>query len=71
MRTYGKSRVEENGFSVVEVLETNAAGVSVLIGYAILDPDGNEMGFFGSIDDALSEFQRITDDNKPSAGYSP
>lgn len=56
---------------MVEVWETDAAGIKVLIGYAILDPDGKEIDFFGSYDDALAEFQKITDDNEPSSGYEP
>ncbi|KQV81906.1 hypothetical protein ASD15_31410 [Massilia sp. Root351] len=71
MRTYGKTLFEKDGFTMVEVWEIHAAGQKVLIGYAICDPDGGEIDFFGSYDDALAEFQRITDDNEPPSGYGP
>jgi hypothetical protein len=72
MRTYGKTLFEKDGFAMVEVWETDEAGIKVFHGYAILDPDGKEIDFFGSYDDALDEFKKITDDSEPPPpGYEP
>lgn len=56
---------------MVEAWEINTVGLKVFIGYAILDPDGKEVDFFESYDDALAEFQSVTDDDEPSLGYKP
>lgn len=71
MRTYSNPLFEKNGLALVEVWKTDAAGQAVHIGYAILSPDGAELDFFVSYEEALAEFERITDDNKPSSGYEP
>lgn len=71
MRTYGKTLFEKIGYCMVEVWDTDTAGLKELIGYAIVDPDGLESGFFSSYDDAIAEFKRVTDDNEPSVGYEP
>lgn len=63
MQTYGNTIFEKNGFILVEVLEDDAAGDNLIIGYAILDSNRKELSFFGSYEDALKEFTRITDDD--------
>lgn len=68
MRTYSAPLVEQNGFSLVEVWDTDAAGASVLVGYTILDSEGNPVAPIGSYDDALAEFDRLTNDNDRSPG---
>jgi len=70
MRTYGATLFKKNGFLMVEVLGIDAAGASVVIGYVIRDPDGNESDLVQSYGDALAQFERITDDNEPPSGYA-
>ena len=64
MRTRGATIEKDNnsGFSVVEVWDDTPDGVKKLIGYVILDKDGNEIGFFTDIGEALGEFKRFSDD---------
>jgi hypothetical protein len=72
MRIYGKTLFEKNGFAMVEVWDTDEDGNKVFLGYAIVDRDGKEIGFFESYDDALAEFSGITDDSEPPPpGYKP
>ncbi len=69
MRTYGATIFEKNGFAMVEVLEVDAVGVTLLTGYVIRDPDGNESDIFQSYDDAVAELERLADDFEPPQGY--
>lgn len=71
MQTYGKTLFEKNGFTVVEVLEMDAAGATVVSGFAVLDSEGNELGFFDDYYDALAECERILDDLNARCGLSP
>lgn len=65
MRTYSEPLLTRNGLSLVEVHDKDAAGRTIIIGYAILDADGKEIDFFGDYDDALAEFLRLADDEEP------
>jgi hypothetical protein len=65
MRKYGGVAREKNGYSVVEVYEEDSSGNQTLIGYAVLDPDGGEVGFFGNLDDAMDELDRVANGPAP------
>jgi len=56
---------------LVEVWEADATGSKALIGYAICNPDGEEIDFFGAYNDALDAFRELTDDSEPPSGYEP
>ena len=70
MRSYGNTLFAENGFSLVEVVEMDVAGSQVVVGYAILDPDGDEISFLKSYDDAVAEIRRILEDNDSTPSLS-
>lgn len=65
MREYGALLSEKAGIKLVEVCEKDGAGNIVIIGYAILGPDGGEIAFHGNYDDALAEFDQLTADDEP------
>lgn len=46
---------DNNGYIVVELLSIDEAGNSTVIGYAVLDPDGNEVWREGGIDEACGQ----------------
>lgn len=71
MRTYGEPLFSKNGLALFGVYDEDAAGNTILVGYAILDADGNEIGFFDNYDDALVEIQGLTADELPPPGNSP
>ncbi len=62
MTKYGKTIQEKNGFKLVEVVHVEADGSITIVGYAILDPEGSEIGHFPTIEKALEEFKRLTED---------
>lgn len=62
MKKYGKTIQEKNGFKLVEVAHVEADGSVTIVGYAILDPKGNEIGHFSTLEEALEEFKRLTED---------
>jgi hypothetical protein len=65
MKKYGKTRfTTENGFSVIELLETDAAGRDVLTGFVVRCPDGTEHGPFGSYDGAVEECDSLAEEQR-------
>lgn len=65
MREYGALLFDKAGFKLFEVCEKDGAGNIVVIGYAILGPDGEEIAFRADYEDALAEFDRLTEDDEP------
>lgn len=66
MRKYGKTRfTTENGFSVIEFLETDATGRDVLTGFVVCCPDGTEYGPLGSYDEAVDECESLAEELRP------
>lgn len=69
MKTYGKALFSKDDFTLVEVCETDGTGRKIIVGYAILNPEGEEIASYSNYDDALTEFNRISDDGPPPPGY--
>lgn len=66
MKKYGKTRFTTgNGFSVIEILETDAAGRNAVTGFVVRCPDGTEHGPFSSYDEAVEECESLADDQRP------
>lgn len=67
MTKYRNTLNEINGYKLVEVVKVDAEENITIIGYAILDPDGNELSQFSTYKQALEELEQHTNDSKPSS----
>lgn len=66
MSQYEKTIHEKNGFKLVEIKD----GTGVIVGYAILGPNGEKIAHFSSLEDALKEFEELTSTQPPPDGFS-
>jgi len=57
----------KNGFSVSEVLDENGN----VIGYALLDPNGNEIYFSTNFDDIITMYEREVDNGPTNEPIEP
>lgn len=72
MRIYGDTPFfEKNGFAMVEVWDINEDGKRKFRGYALLNPESEEIDFFESYEDALAELERLTEDNDDDSAPPP
>jgi hypothetical protein len=65
MTKHGNTIQEKNGFQLVELVNMEADGRVTIVGYAILDSEGNEMSRFLSWEEAIAAFAELTDDSAP------
>jgi len=62
---YGKTLQEKNGLKLVEVVNVEADESVSVLGYAILDPEGNEISRFPALEGVVEAFEELTDDYPP------
>lgn len=65
MTKYGKILREKNGFKLMEVMNVEADGSVSVVGYAILDPEGNEISRLATLEEVVEAFEVLTDDYTP------
>lgn len=66
MTRYGKPEQEKGQHKLVPILIDGEAGEEPhIVGYAILDSDGNEIESFASWTEALAAFEVLPDDSAP------
>ena len=71
MTKYGKVIAEKNGFMLVPVEQVGADGSVTIVAYVIIDPAGNEIGRFDTLEDAQEALKELGDDDSPPSPPSP
>lgn len=65
MTKHGNTIQKKNGFKLVQIVSIEADGSVSIVGYAILDPKGNEISRFPSQEEVVVAFEELTDDSTP------
>lgn len=70
MRTRGKHIDSNSGFSLFEVLDLDLNVRVIVVGFVLLDPRGDEIGIYESLEDGLYALSLIPEADSDESAYS-
>lgn len=65
MQKFGKLRTTANGYSIVELIDPTDDNPDRVVGFAVLDENGDVLETCSTLDDALEYAENLPGPNKP------